>query len=184
MEDDPLEDAGSLLMDISAALPSLATLQWEEESPVYADGTPYSDWQCSPASVASEAAESPAGAGLRLLHAEKCSFEAVSELPASLQRLSICNRLSHHTFLHERLDLLLAPCAALRELSIVLTYKIAPLDLPAIAAACPELRVLVLHYVIISPWKGSPEVVSPSCAPACMDEALVVADLAITEINP
>ena len=156
-DDDPDKDASDFLMDIAAALPKLATLQWEERPPVNADPD---KWQFSPAFSARKADGSPAGAGLRLLHAEKCMLESVSGLPASLQVLSMCNRVGDCFPLREGLDQLLAPCAALRELYLVHTYTLEPLDLPAIAAACPKLRVLVLHIII-----PIGHAVSPSCTP-------------------
>ena len=152
-------DASSLLMEFSSALPNLATLQWEEKAPFYLDGN---TWQCSPAFGARKAAKSPNGAGLRLLHAEKCTFEAVSQLPASLQTLPLCNRQDYCYPLLERLHKLLAPCAALCELYILHTANHKVLDLPAVAAACPALRVLVLHVL-----DHRPQTVSPSCTPAC-----------------
>ncbi len=161
-DEDDLPDASSLLMGFSAALPNLATLQWEEDAPFYAYG---GEWECSPAfSARKESPESLAGAGLRLLHTQKCTFKAVSQLPASLQTLSLCNRPDYCYPLLERLHTLLAPCATLCELYILQTVNHKVLDLPAIAAACPALRVLVLHEL-----DHRPQTVSPSCTPACAD---------------
>ena len=162
------EDASLLLVDLIDALPNLATLQWEESAPVYASDY---EWECTHAFARKESLESPAGSGLRLLHAEYCTFEGFPELPASLQILSLCNRLSGSYPLPERLDLLLAPCAALCELYILLMHKAAQLDLPAIAAACPALRVLVLSVLVHN--QDTTETVRPCCAPACADKAVL-----------
>ena len=118
-----------------------------------------------PAFVARTAAESPAGSGLRLLQAEQCSFDTVSTLPASLHVLSICNRLGFSQLLRDRLHLLLAPCAALRELYLLgaTPCTAATLDLPLIAAACPALRVLVVSVSI----RAEGAQVRASCTPAC-----------------
>ena len=161
------EDASLLLVDLIDALPNLATLHWEESAPVYASGY---EWECTHAfSARKESPESPAGSGLRLLHAEKCTFEGFPELPASLQTLSLCNRLSGCYPLPERLDLLLAPCAALSELYILLMHKSEQLDLPAIAAACPGLRVLVLSVLV-----HRTQTVRPSCTLPSDDKAVLL----------
>ena len=148
-------------MDFSTALPKLATVQWREGPPIGQQTEWHLDWEgweFSPTLVARQAAESPAG--LRLLQTEKCSFRSVAGLPASLQILSLWKRLSDRHLLQARLDLLLAPCAALRELYLLHMYTSAVLDVPAIAAACPELRVLVLRVVV-------ERVLSPPCRLAC-----------------
>ena len=140
----PVPDASSLLMDFAAALPKLATLQWRDLAAAHAEQRAR---HMSPAFIVRAAAESPAGSGLRVLQAEQCSFDAVHALPASLQVLSLRMGTTNVRPLREGLGLLLAPCAALREL-YVLQYarcRAASVDLPSIAAACPVLRVLVLH---------------------------------------
>ena len=61
-------DASSLLMDLAAALPNLAAMQWRELPHKFRNQR---SQHLSPALVASKADESAAGSGLRLLHAEK-----------------------------------------------------------------------------------------------------------------
>ena len=148
-----LPDVSNLLEGICAALPKLATLQWRDMN-VNMQRDRGHIW---PAFVARTAAESPAGSGLRLLQTEQCTYDAVSTLPASLHVLSICNRpdaqegLPGIRPLRDRLHLLLAPCAALRELYLLQATpcRAATLDLPLLAAACPALRVLVVYVSIL-----------------------------------
>ena len=144
-------DASSLLMDLSAALPNLAALQWRNgyyvQQAEHARHT-FAAFIAKP-SLGMEAAETLVGPGLRLLQAEQCSFASVAALPASLQVFLLQNMARrgrlHHP-LNAKLDKLLAPCApALRELYIVQVCTAASLDVPKLAACCPALRVLVLH---------------------------------------
>ena len=150
----PPPDASSLLMELSAALPNLATLHWRESELFSLQRTPtryiFSAFTASPyrrpGLARTVAAETLAGSGLRLLQTEACSFSNAA-LPATLQVLSLRNTGRACQPLRERLDLLLAPCAALRELYVqqLDISDAACLDLPLIAALCPALRVLVLH---------------------------------------
>ena len=140
-------------MSFPAALPNLTALQWleaEEASRKY-------DWYSVEAFAdrpwtGMQSAQSLAGQGLRLLQAKQCSFAAVPALPASLQTYSLRNWDRKAPGLLERLHLLLAPCAALRELRISFynLFRAASLDLPSVAATCPALRVLVLHVLTAS----------------------------------
>ena len=141
----PMPEASGLLMELRAALPELAVLQWRELIP--ARCTPHTRHMSS-ALTAGIAAESPAGCGLRLLQAEQCSFASVPALPASLQVFWLCNGLSVRHPQPESLNKLLAPCAALRELYILQyrSFKPVPLNLSVLTTACPALQVLVLHY--------------------------------------
>ena len=84
--------------------------------------------------------------------------------------------------LRERLDLLLAPCAALRELYVqqLDISDAACLDLPVIATSCPALRVLVLHVrtqdfqKVSSAWfAGALYLLSITAFRACMEHAHV-----------
>ncbi len=146
MRGDPVPS--SVLMELSAALPNLAMLHWRDAKARRRTSTRhiFSAFNANPfhrpGLPSTQAAETLAGPGLRVLQAEQCSFAAASALPASLQVFS-----SSSLTLNGRLDLLLAPCAALRELYIHLwaLEGAALVDLPLIAASCPALRVLVLH---------------------------------------
>ena len=165
----PPQDASSLLMDFSAALPNLTALQWLEAAPRRMGtrhtfsafvSVPYMDMK---------ATESLAGPGLRLLQAEQCRFEDVPALPASLQMCSLRSWELDCPYPLDRLHLLLAPCAALRELYIlrVTLSGAALLDLPSIAATCPALQVLVLHVLMedqrVSPCPASCTTMQSSC---------------------
>ena len=140
-------------MKFSAALPKLTALHWREarrrgdnQRVTLATRWTFDAFMDKPW-MGRKAAEPLAGPGLRLLQAEQCSFEAVPTLPASLQICSLRHWGREHPPLRGRFDLLLAPCAALRELHILqcTLSDDASVDLPAIAASCPALRVLVLH---------------------------------------
>lgn len=130
-------------MGFIAALPHLCTLQWWD---IASTEDEHRLRHMSPACIAREAA-CPGGAGLRLLHADNCSLHSVVALPGSLQVLSLLSGDGKADILRERMDMLLAPCASLRELYILQSFldSGAPLGLPALAASCPMLRVLVLH---------------------------------------
>ena len=146
-------DAGSLLMEFSAALPKLTVLHWREaalgddnQRVTLATRWTFEAFMDKPW-MGKKAAEPLAGPGLRLLQAEQCNFETVDALPSSLQICSLRHWGREHPPLRGRFDLLLAPCAALRELHILQCTlgKGASVDLPVVAASCPALRVLVLH---------------------------------------
>lgn len=145
-EGGPPADASSLIMDLVAALPNLATLHWEEEPSTKSQPR---HKQAFPVYTGEKAAESLAGSRLRLMQAEHCTFDAVAALPASLRIFSLWNGMGHHHKNYNRLDMLLAPCTALRELYILQCTLCRPasLDLSLIAACCPALRVVVLHVL-------------------------------------
>ena len=150
----PPPDASSLLMELSSALPNLATLHWRESELFSLQRRPtrhiFSAFTANPyrrpGLARIVASETLAGSGLRLLQTEACSFSNAA-LPTTLQVLSLRNTGRACQPLRERLDLLLAPCTALRELYIqqLDISDAACLDLPLIAALCPALSVLVLH---------------------------------------
>ena len=180
----PPPDASSLLMDLSAALPNLATLQWRESELFSLQRKPtrhiFSAFNANPyrrpGLARTVTAETLAGSGLRLLQTEACSFSNAA-LPATLQVLSLRNTGRACQPLRERLDLLLAPCAALRELYVqqLDISDAACLDLPVIATSCPALRVLVLHVrtqdfqKVSSAWfAGALHLLSITAFRACM----------------
>ena len=140
-------------MELVATLPHLATLEWWERASTE-NAHCRRPHHIGP--TCNRGAACPGGAGLRLLHAEKCSFESLPAMPSSLQVLSLLSADGGNSeFLRERLDLVLAPCASLRELYILQSFldSRAPLGLPAIAASCPALQVLVLHvFAATEPW--------------------------------
>ena len=155
----------SFLMDLSAALPNLAMLHWRDAKARRRTSTRhiFSAFNANPFDrpglPKTQAAETLAGPRLRVLQAEECSFAAASALPASLQVLSIMNGYFSHV---KRLELMLAPCAALRELYLrqFCNCDADALDLPLIATSCPRLRVLVVH--VLGPSHGD-TVRTPSC---------------------
>ena len=140
-------DASRLLMKFPAELPNLTVLLWQEEAPSVAEK---SVRHLSAGFRARLAAETPAGSGLRLLHAEECSFEAVPPLSTSLQVLSFRHGMETSGPSHTNVAALVAPSAALRELYILGVKLRASnvLSLPLVAAACPLLQVLVVHVCL------------------------------------
>ena len=161
-------DASSLLMELSVALPNLATLQWRESAigqakqrtPTRRIFSAFIANHLKRPGLAREAPESLAGSGLRLLQAKQCSFKSVAALPASLQMCSLSGGDGQvwDIPLRKRLHLLLAPCVALRELYILhfILCGGASLDLPLVATSSPALRVLVLHISVIFGPEVSP----------------------------
>ena len=137
-------DASRLLMEFIAKVPNLTVMLWQEVAPSQAAQRTR---HISSAFTARVAAENPAGSGLRLLHAEQCSFNAVPPLPTSLRILSLRHEMGTSAPFHTSIAELVAPCAALCELYLLeMTLGSSNvLILPLVAAACPLLQTLVMH---------------------------------------
>ena len=100
-----------------------------------------------------------------MLQTEHCSLASTAALPASLQVLSLRDDPIGYT-VHTRLELLLAPCRALRELYLLEcnVSNVGLLNLPAVAACCSALRVLGLQLYVQYPEQILHGEVSPCFA--------------------
>ena len=135
-----------LMVEIAAALPDLATLQWQESGSC----TGVSDWAAAfsddfVTAVAGESNCLSQAKGLRLLQTNNSVFRDLqSLLLPSLQYLALSNDPLHG----DLLLLLQQQCSTLSELYLVKCYvdnMCSSSCLLSIGRACPRLRVLVLH---------------------------------------